>query len=466
MSIVKLESAAPVFLVEEIQSSPTDDCIFLLLNSQEVTIIREALFPVASWHTRLGRWVGVGRFEWVEDTSIQVWFKGLVDSIDYKLSGDDMTTCFEDIKIGLLAIAQALGEKCDTGCGEVTVNVTSGGNTVTGIIDGGPGELEGEGNPPEGFDTWGEYYLHKCRVANAIVDGFISYLNIFSVTTAVEFVKISAVLGLCWAAFPPAGVAFLVFALVALALGRMYLSQLATYISNNRDDFICAIFRGKTTGEAIDFFFAEIDDGIESLSLAAPLPGLVRQVVNAMADGSVFAKLYDIGFEVFYPDADCSLCAYEDCFGNLDPSWPSSFTWESENVLEITTYLLGGYYGITFGSLSLKRELVSLEVVSGTFNCGYTGYFYCAGDGTRDQAITYTNPATWWAGQTSIAGFETFFIAYQQSEMTFRLTFADLPCLACVNETDSEPPARETNPVAWPENLPNPNTSEWAKDDI
>lgn len=233
-----------------------------------------------------------------------------------RLNDDLMSDCSVGIQQGLEAMADAIralatgqGNCDDCGGATVEVNITPDGRTVTGDITTGYGDEEGMSSAsPEGFDTWEEYYTHKCQQANAIVDGWISELNTFSMISVLSFVSVSAALGLCWAAFPPSAIVMLVVALVALALARHYLSEVSDAISADRENYVCALYGSRTTGEAIDDFLAMVDDDIDDLALASPIPTQLKQVVNAMADASVFSNLFQVGLDLAYPDADCSAC--------------------------------------------------------------------------------------------------------------------------------------------------------------
>jgi len=344
MSKIKPDSEYPLFLVSEIMSSDDSNCIPVIFSSREVTIIRQALFPVSYWRTRLGERVG-NLFDFCEDEDTKRLFRLAVDEIDYKLGGA-MTDCFASLAESINNVADALKIRCcDNSCGDVDISITDGGNTVTGDTEYGPGETEGEGDPPEGFASWNDYFTHKCRSAYFIVDGFINVLNQYSIMSLVGFVSVSAVLGIFLVSFPPATVVLLVAALVALALGKEYLADLSDWMVTNRDEIACQLYLSKTTGEAIDNFISKVDDGIEDLALVSPLPGLVKGVVTALCDGGLFATLFDMSVNVFYPDVDCSLCdAVEGCeFVNLDQYWPAEIEQISGSVYDVTAYYYPGF---------------------------------------------------------------------------------------------------------------------------
>jgi hypothetical protein len=187
----------------------------------------------------------------------------------------------------------------------------------------------------------------------------------------VQFVGVSLALGFFWATFPPAAIVLLVAAIAALAISRIVLTNLASEMSDNRQEYVCAIYESKTIGEAIDNFLLRVDDGIESLSLELPLPSLVRQVVNATCDAGVFATLFNAGVEFFYPDADCSHCEEGEYGCELIATYPGDYPQEitkiSENVYRVKGYLkLNGETAmhVTFQN-NENRQLVSIERLSG-----------------------------------------------------------------------------------------------------
>lgn len=290
-----------------------DDCYsWLCLSHREISVILASLrFTLWSsrWYDTDGRKLRELYPELTEEAL--TWAERLHEHI--------MSNCADGIQTGLEALADAVralsitvncgttgGGGCFSEGGEPTI--TPGGNTVTGDISGGV-EGEGEGDPPEGFASWEVYYLHKCRAANAIVDGFILQLNTFSIMTIISFLTVSASLVVIFGALPPLAIGLVIVWLVAMVETRHYLAYLADYISENRESFVCALYNSPTVADAIDAFLTNIDDGIEALALEAPSPSQIRQIVNALCDGGVFSKLYNAVFEVFYPDADCSGCA-------------------------------------------------------------------------------------------------------------------------------------------------------------
>jgi len=453
MAIIKLKTIAPKFLLSEIESSDTENCIPCIFNSQEVTIIRQALFPVSSWKTRLGENIGGDLFEYTEDEATKTEFKNVVSLIDYKLSGGDLMDCFESIGDGLQAIADALRVRCcDNDISDITVNVTPGGNTVTGdITQGVPGE--GEGEVPEGFEDWTAYYLHKCQAANAIVDGFINNLNVFSIISTVNFVTVSAALAVFLTmSFPPAGIAFVLLALTALVEARIHLASLSDYIATNRDDFVCAIYNSPTAGDAIDAFLGFIDEGIESLSLEVPLPSQVRQVINALCDANVFAQVYNAAFEIFYPDADCSDCsAY---VGNCDIEskdtyWPMVVTKVSDTEFDIELGNIGSNWGNSFGPKTGQCTLNSLTVTnSGTFDHYYLSLYTCVdGEAVETTYNDTRNGLAWLNSLMPIEGFLSLWFGYQTESLDFTVVTAD-DCEFC-GAGDSEAMSREISDIQY-----------------
>jgi len=240
---------------------------------------------------------------------------------------------------------------------------------------------------------------------------------------------------LFFASFPPAGIVILVAAVAALALGRIYLSQLATYIQNNREDFVCAIYDSETAGDAIDAFLTQIDNGIESLSLEVPLPSAIRQVVNALCDANVFAKVYDVAFEVFYPDADCSGCASEiEC--EPEDHWAhnqNQYTRISENVWDVVADGPNSGYHLNMSFIGNYNKVIeSIEVISGS--CGiaansYCGFWQCI-DGEYEN--TYSFNETGGGSETLIEKLNSqlperisyIYSAYSGGPYTVRVTLA------------------------------------------
>ena len=396
--IPKLEY--PLFIKSEIDASPGDDCILCLLNSKEVTILRQALFPVAYWRTRFGE-RGVGKsFIFSEDEDDKTDFRQLIDEIDYKLSGGFMTTCFEDVKIGLEAIAAALeaiatktGVCCSEDANSVVVNVTPEGQIVTGVDVGtGPGETEGQGEPPAGYSSWEDYFIGKCNASYFIANGVIALLRMFAANSgAMTAVILGGMI---------AGVLTLQVEVVALAalvavlvfVEGTVLSELADGLESRKDDIVCALYKSKTVGEAIDGVMVQADAEIIALSVLAPIGAGLKTVLVTLFSNAASAKLFSLvgSFMTAQNCDNCDAQAFEWHFDGSTDGFTQSPAIEGGGGITSSNSLLvpsitsfpGSYSGIfqdnwvpaTNMAVVLKKGNWSYELVS-TNTDYWTGAF-------------------------------------------------------------------------------------------
>lgn len=172
MPKVRLTKDYPVFLVSEFLSSDDTNEICLTLTSREVTIIRSALFPVCEWPTRLGERVG-NRFEYTEDEEIRGQFKEAVSLLDYKLSGEYMASCLENLITAIseqTEVLRSLQMSCSqqVNCGGGGGGCGGGGNTATIIAP--TAESVSEGTPPDGMEIIPQGDGGKCNRINYLID--------------------------------------------------------------------------------------------------------------------------------------------------------------------------------------------------------------------------------------------------------------------------------------------------------
>jgi hypothetical protein len=431
MSIVKLQTVAPKFLLDEILSSPADDCILCLFNSQEVTIIREALFPIAYWRTRLGENIGANLFRYTEDKSTIKWFRELVDGIDYKLSGDEMTTCFSDVADGLRAIAQSLNCLCSGGVGNCPQGqITEGGESIPNDPNFGTGEGEGQGEPPDGYDSWEEYYQVKCNQAAFIaraVPALISacstqYALLTAVTLAVLITSIATL------DLPE----FTIGAILALLLfcGAEALGDLAQGLNDRFDEIKCALYLSKTVGEAIDQITPIIDGIIQGLVVILPIGKTLKLLMVLLFSEMATQRLFSF-VGAFMPTEDCSECGVLACqLVNKDLSWPTVITKINEDQYSVVFGYVPTHWGNSFGLDDLTRTLESIQLTLGSYNADYASFFICE-DGVISELDLYPpNLAAQINALMPISGFVSFWLGYQAEALECVVNLSG-DCVGC-----------------------------------
>lgn len=324
--VIKVTDKSPRLTVQDFDNSPNDDCRCMILTSQMVTVIRAAIWPGFTWPTRFGRWVRPDLFE-LSSEADYLELQDVLAELDYKLSGDEMANCFEVLAGPLGEIATALGKiQINNTCGCGGECGTPGGTgPYQGYLDDGTPILGNgglsdatenpEGDPPEGFDTWEDYYLHKCRVANYLVDIAINWLNQASVVSNLEAaaasVSLVAIFALWSGPIPEAVIGAILAAIFALKVVEGVLTDASEAIAADRQGGVCALYSSETAQAAMDAVGSKIDETLETLALAANLHWAIKLIAAFLFSTDAVNELFEYGIEVNYPDADCSACGQE-----------------------------------------------------------------------------------------------------------------------------------------------------------
>lgn len=191
----------------------------------------------------------------------------------------------------------------------------------------GPGEF-----PPE-FETEEEFNLAKCQVAHMIVDRFIKTLRDLGSISNFDFnVLGAAVVGIIAfnLAFPPALIPTLIGAMIILAASGYYLPQVADYVQDNRDEWICMLYEGESTELIIGAIADAADIAVAFVTaptgLGAAIKLIIMVVLNADNVNELFRGLAASG----YPDAECDCGDWWSCVvGDILESDSSTITLSS-----------------------------------------------------------------------------------------------------------------------------------------
>jgi len=308
-------------------------CNVLCLSDRELHIVRQFVYPYASWETRFVKSV---TGQWYETAPEELYneYKKVVESLYVKLIGGNM--CCDAIS----ELADAIRSLNPT----VTVNCGCGGYSsssekilrVSDIVSllerlepnwyKGEEPLEvAEGTAPEGFETWAEYLDYKCKAANYIADTIInacqslSIVNLGGIFANGGLAIVVTALGFIATAIPVATI----FAIVSI-LGNMMIysgmahklfGQLAELLRERRQNMVCAMYRSGSAADAIDGVSSVIEDAIQFLIFSGPLAGLggvltplVGQVAALMLDNGLMNSLFRLVTDIVYEDVSCEEC--------------------------------------------------------------------------------------------------------------------------------------------------------------
>lgn len=226
----------------------------------------------------------------------------------------------ESIKAGLLAIANK--PCCPTSVNvNIVQGVTPGGNvsygTQTGATEGNPSTDP----PPEGFETWEQFYTYKCQAAHWVADSLIAVYRNLGVmqlsAIAVGSVAVGAALGGLVTFVPPAAIVLLIGGLIGLGISLTVVNSIGDWLSDHRTDVICALYGSASTGDAIDGFWGLVSEALEELTIAEGLTGWIKQVTLALLTTDLLNTLFNNSLQTNYPDADCSNCDDAQCEDTL-----------------------------------------------------------------------------------------------------------------------------------------------------
>lgn len=167
---------------------------------------------------------------------------------------------------------------------------------------------------PEGYTSREEYELDKCQLANGIIDGLIQTLHNFSLfgvwnAAALVGLLITAVVGLIL--LPPAGLALIGMMVGVLSVNITILELAANHISENRQEWVCALYESDTVEEMISVLADLIDAMIALVPTLGPYGTAVKTIVLTLMNGDTLNQLMKKTAHIQYPDADCSTCGNE-----------------------------------------------------------------------------------------------------------------------------------------------------------
>lgn len=238
-----------------------------------------------------------------------------------------------DILAGLNAIAAAMaGLKPGTtnvSCGDGACGAVGGaisGMTNDQIIPQESVTEPGQGgSAPEGFDTWEEYFAHKCKAAWFMWYGMRNLFNtlaglsgIAAIAAGVSPAIIGWTIGL-GVVFPPGGLALLItycLAFLVATLGAFFSFEGAIgYWDANKMSIICAMYESGSADDAINILADWYENAIEAIEwegvlapLGPALAGILAQVGAVAINTNVANVLFTLAEDVLLPDVTCE-CA-------------------------------------------------------------------------------------------------------------------------------------------------------------
>lgn len=229
----------------------------------------------------------------------------IVAELEDKLMGcPEITTMLEDI----LAAAECVCEGMKT--------LQAGEWPSGGSVDGQPDYddyqspvIEDEGDPPEGWETWDDWRVQKCISAQKLIDDVIDRLGDMNAAVGAGIVlNFAAVMAMMIVgAFVPPIVIVLAIAALLAQLGISALTTEGTlWLSDAKQDIVCAIFTADSILDARTAVMEYIDDNWD----VEGSPAVIKYMLNWWALSHIFDGNMP-GYDDWKGEYSASYC--EDC---------------------------------------------------------------------------------------------------------------------------------------------------------
>jgi len=315
----------------------------------------------------------------------------LVAELEDKMSGcPEIVTLLE----GILAATECACEKL-TG---LPLTGWPAGGTVEGQPDYDDYQspvIEDQGEPPGGWETWDAWRVQKCISAQKLIDDIIDRLGDMNTALGAGIVlNFAAVMAMMIVgAFVPPIVIVLAIAAVLAQLGLSALTTEGTlWLSDAKQDIVCAIFNAESTLDARTAVMDYIDEEWD----VEGSPAVIKYMLNWWALSHVFDGNMP-GYEDWSGDYSAAYCTACTAPGEFKFTWnfPPDTDWSLEN---------GAYYSpegwlVTDGNDIAYSPCVA-GPVPGVYLVKWKAYMYGLGDASNGNFILYQC-------ETDCAGCET-----------------------------------------------------------
>lgn len=164
--------------------------------------------------------------------------------------------------------------------------------------------------PPDGFDSWEEFYANKCSVAFAIIsklEGDLGTLAVIQWGSAGAEAITASLLILLVTPIPAAAVIALVFFLLTVSAVVISTTALSIVV-DNEEALICALYSGTSSQSSRDLFLAEFD-GLATAAIADPVERFaVETLIRYMIGAAATNQLYAAQTTLILAEQDCQFC--------------------------------------------------------------------------------------------------------------------------------------------------------------
>lgn len=203
--------------------------------------------------------------------------------------------------------------------------------------------------PPDGFDTWEQFFANKCSVATDIVTtlqadiGRMTTINLVGITLVA---LIPVLIGLLLTPIPGDEIAVIAGVLLGvLALGGAMLDNISDTITAHFEELVCSLYNANSSASAETdfeeaFSTAWSTEGYDT----TPYSISAKSLINSMVGSASTNKLFELQSDRILPAGDCSGCVCEAQidFGTDTGGWVIESEWfenppQSHYRVQITT---------------------------------------------------------------------------------------------------------------------------------
>lgn len=302
---------------------------------------------------------------------------------------------------GLLAIAGALNNLADATL--AAGNAQAGSNSGCCIPGAGgagqsgppfdPVEIvdPGAGDPPEGFESWEQYFANKCAVADYLVTRVVANVNNMKLINLVGLTVTSIIpilIGLLLDPIPGDEIAVIGGLLLAtLAFGTAILDSAGDTLADYFDDLKCALYEAPSPEAAESAFESTFADGYDAGFPSVPYGFSVKYMINSLMGSAQVNMLFTLQTALNLPEADCSGCeqcvtlaeylftsdleGWQEQTGDCESRTPNGTTSVAQNAGAMNMTATGGsgglsavISGITAIELGLVQPGQLLEIIA------------------------------------------------------------------------------------------------------
>jgi len=320
--------------IEGLESEP---CHLICLSERSLYILQNLVAMDALFEARYATSLQEGGYNAVDSESGSDYqlFLSVTNQLQLEVidMACDIQAGLESIGNGLQAIAQSMGGGGGGGgCPSIGSPVF---NCIVNLDDqdliGPPDQDIGDPEvdpPPEGFETWAEYYDYKCRAAHFIWSlerkHMVALRNFEGLTVVASIVSpvIAGLIGVLPAAMTPAG--FVVFVTSIVAIGVLagvswfYMDEMIDYWDENKSDIVCAMYYSGTSPQAVSALSNALEDAIQAIvswgalaPVAGQISGFLSTAFGQLAGNGIVEPLFKTVVAASEFEADCGDCEGE-----------------------------------------------------------------------------------------------------------------------------------------------------------